>query len=198
MKTTKRVLAVLLALALGLALFAPMAMAADPVITGVTPQNPVARTGKSITLTVEAQPPQGAETPLAYQWYQWVDDDWQAIAGATTKNLAVTATLEEFITGYSGMTLDNMLFGLSKQYQVIVSCGEGQASQDASAVFFPGFFDNYSGTLQVIRELAMDLFGLSDISDSALNFASILVFPLMLFNAAMLWSFSSLAYYTLR
>jgi len=199
MKTTKRVLAVLLALALGLALFAPMAAAADPVITGVTPKNAVARIGQSITFTVEAQLPEGAEGPLTYQWYQQIGGEWQAIAGATTKSLTVTAKVEDYISAMfdeSGtyVSLNSLVLGLAKQYRVEVACGEGIAFQEVEATFSLGFIDSYRAIILLldteITNLAIQ--GLDDMYgtffwDIAYGFIKVLLSPFVGFVGLVIW-----------
>jgi len=78
MKTTKRILAIALALALGLALFAPMASAAvdpnAPIITKQPKLFTIKRAGQDIVLEVEASLPEGSDGVLSYAWY---DYDWQ-------------------------------------------------------------------------------------------------------------------------
>jgi len=194
MKTTKRVLAVLLALALGLALFAPVAMAADPVITGITPQNAVARTGKSITFTVEAQPPEDAESPLTYQWYQLIDGEWQAIEGATSKSLTVTAAVDEFISGGPEADLANLYFGLIKQYRTVVTCGEGQSEQAVKAVFVLSFLDGYSGVIKFVRAGVPEVALSSPSIMLGINFGLIIVSPILFFTAIRIWFLSFMMY----
>ena len=73
MKTTKRVLAVLLALALGLGLFAPMAAAEEQRITTLFTKRmspfTVLKTGDIVTFAPEAKLPEGVDAELQYQWY---------------------------------------------------------------------------------------------------------------------------------
>ncbi|MCL2495416.1 MAG: hypothetical protein FWE98_07160 [Oscillospiraceae bacterium] len=77
MKTTKRLLATLLALALGLAALAPMAFAAAEegglYAPYITKQARVEKTyvqlGKNLQLEVEARLPNGIEGTLSYAWY---------------------------------------------------------------------------------------------------------------------------------
>jgi len=205
MKTTKRILSVFLTLALALTLALP-ALAAAPVITGITPARPVARTGKNLTLTVTAQ-----GEGLSYQWYQWIDDDWAIIPGATSGSLTVTATIEEFvpafedgvfgaIAGYfAGFT--GLLIGLRKQYRVMVSCGEGETYREITAVFVPGLLDSCRGFYQLYEALALNLgpqlMG-EDIIDNLIAVMTICKFftyPLLWLMGAMLWPFGSMMYY---
>jgi len=101
MKTTKRVLAVLLALAMGLALFAPMAAAEETEATNLftkrMPSAILTKRGKSITLTPEAKPPAGVDAELQYQWYtkDWnfsSTDEWYPVDGATEPTLTLCFT----------------------------------------------------------------------------------------------------------
>ena len=195
MKTTKRILGILLALALVFTLALP-ALAADPIITGVIPQNPIARTGKSITLTVEAELPEGDAGPLSYQWYQWVDGDWEEIAGATAKSLTVTATAEEFIPDFSELdSLDSLNFdvrGIAKQYQVVVSCAEGETELDFDVVFILGFFDMYSTFFQIslataLYMLDLDSSALPSWADAWFGIPKVLVAPILLPLIIILW-----------
>jgi len=194
MKTTKRVLAILLVLTLGLALFAPMAAATDPIITGITPQNPVARTNQSITLTVDAQPPEDAEGPLSYQWYQWVDGEWQAIEGATAKSLNVTAKVEEFISEDIVASIQSLMNGLTKQYKLVVSCGEDLASQETSALFLPSFSDAKEGYFQVCTAAAVNFVYGPDTNFtlwlSGLRFVKVFLFPITLLCGSIIWAYT--------
>ena len=79
MKITKRVLAVLLALTLGLALLAPAAAAIgeSPVIVkDIVEPTPgkrevqISSTSYKLALEVDARLPEGAEGPLRYEWYE--------------------------------------------------------------------------------------------------------------------------------
>jgi len=90
MKTTIRILAVLLALALGLALFASAAMAAEQraaLFTKRLPASTMTRSGRTITLAPVAKLPEGVNAQLKYQWYtkDWNDGGgkWVPVAGAT-------------------------------------------------------------------------------------------------------------------
>ncbi len=80
MKQTKRLLAILLALAMTLALALP-ALAAEeddlayPIFTKELPVITVAQTGGSVVLEAEVKLPEGVEAELYYQWYA---TDWQA------------------------------------------------------------------------------------------------------------------------
>ena len=199
MKTTKRILGILLALVLGLALFAPMAMAEGPSITGISPQSPAARTNKSITLTVEAQLPTGAAGPLTYQWYQWVDGDWQEIEGATAKTLTVTAAVEEFVVDDFNACINHLLYGIIKEYRVVVFCDEGESSQDISATFFPGFIDGFRGFFQMVQagtvDIVTNMFNITFTDNTArilMSISAALVFPIYLISGIMIWFFSSL------
>ena len=202
MKTTKRLLSVLLALALGLALFAPMAAATDPVITGITPQNQIARTGKKITLTVEAQLPAGAVGPLTYQWYQWSDGEWQAIEGAQAKSMTVTTAIDEFVSADIDASVRNLMSGITQYYQVVVSCGEGQTAQNVSVKFVPTFGDGFSGVIKCAQAYATANTS-SDVNsptwDQNLRYGTILaaIFasPVLLYSGMMIWFFSGMTYY---
>lgn len=92
MAQTKRVLSILLALSLGMALLVP-AFATDepdpnaPVITKQPmTRKIVIREGKDIKLEVEARLPDGVEGMLSYAWY---DYNWQL--GDTTEPVAIGA-----------------------------------------------------------------------------------------------------------
>jgi len=203
MKTTKRTLGILLTLAIALTLALPaFAGENDPVITAVTPQNAVARTGESVTFTVEAQAPEGAEDPLAYQWYQWVGNDWQAIEGAASKSLTVAANVEEFVYGDISVSVENLFRGLKKQYRVIVFCDGNEASQDVSARFCPGFIDSFGGSLQLVQLVSTNLLykifpdrEWDDIAQTVGVPITMLLFPSMLITGTMLWLLSTLTYY---
>jgi len=203
MKTTKRITGIILALALALSLALP-AFAADPIITGITPQNAKARTGQSITFTVEAQPPEGAEGPLAYQWYELVDGEWEAIEGATSKTLTVTGEIEDFVSGFFS-SIFNVLLGLKKEYRAVVSNGEGEALQEISAVFFPSFIDGSRSYLLMTASVTVnflsniidiDSFDLGmdweDIIQIAMIPLSIIVFPMTVLAGIIIWLTSSL------
>ena len=79
MKTTKRILSIALALALGLAVLAPMASATEidpnaPIITQ-QPRAPIYLfASKTLNLEVAAVLPEGNSGTLSYAWY---DYDWQ-------------------------------------------------------------------------------------------------------------------------
>ena len=108
MKTTKRILATLLALALGLALLAPAALAADPpAFTTHMRGIHVVRSGQTITLEAEAALPAGVKAQLKYQWYAsgWaaqsanVDEKtavYYAVKGATEPTLKVSPKAEDY------------------------------------------------------------------------------------------------------
>ena len=179
MKTMKRVLGILLALALVLTLALP-AMAAEPVITDVSPERLVARTGESITLTVEAE---GAET---YQWYQWVDDDWEEIAGATAKSLTITANIEEFTE------LDDLFSGLKKKYCVVVFGNGDQISADITVVFVPGFFDSFRGMFRYSENFAYQ----RGVNRLSFILGEIFLLPFLLFAVLTICLAGTLSYYS--
>ena len=214
MKTTKRILGILLALALTLTLALPAA-AADPIITGVSPQNPVARTGKNITLTVEAELPEGDAGPLSYQWYQWADGDWEEIAGATAKSLTVTATAADFVpanfdevfdTSDGFGSLETLLFGLIKQYRVTVFCAGGQAAQDMPAAFRLGFFDSINIWFLLFDAMLLDMMTEDGLADDPYfetmgrfmgGFVKVLFGPFLLFIGIDIWFMGNILYYAL-
>ena len=86
MKPTKRLLAILLAVLLGLAVLAPMASAAGdpayaPIITKQPKEQVTIFTGKDLVLEVEAKLPDGAPGTLSYEWYR---DDY-GVVGTNAK-----------------------------------------------------------------------------------------------------------------
>ena len=92
MKQSKRILAMALALALGLALFAPGVLAADPnapVITRQPMERTTIRTGQTLRLEVEARLPDGVTGDLSVTWHAY---DWPY--GIDTGPLATGAVLE--------------------------------------------------------------------------------------------------------
>jgi len=95
MKTTKRILAIALALVLGLALFAPVASAADDPNAPIITKQPTKsngtfylQAGKALQLDVEATPPEGSQGTLSYAWY---DYNWQQ--GDTAPPVATGASV---------------------------------------------------------------------------------------------------------
>jgi len=109
MKTTQRVLAVLLALALGLALFAPAAMAEEQQASLFTQRlstYTIVKTGQEVILKAQAKLPDNVDAELQYQWYASdrmrkephspEEPELFPIEGATEPKLAVTITLEDF------------------------------------------------------------------------------------------------------
>ncbi|MCL2300114.1 MAG: hypothetical protein FWC27_08230 [Firmicutes bacterium] len=100
MKTTKRVLGIVLALLLGLALFAPMAMAAESkanLFTQRMPASTMTKSGKTITLAPVAKVPAGVSAAMNYQWYtkDWNDGGgkWVPVKGATGPSLTLSFTV---------------------------------------------------------------------------------------------------------
>ena len=92
MKHSKRILAIALILALGLALFAPGVGAADPyapVITKQPIEKTAIRTGETLRLEVEAKLPDGVTGDLSVTWHAY---DWPY--GIDTGPLATGAALE--------------------------------------------------------------------------------------------------------
>ena len=92
MKTTaKRILSILLALTLGLALFTPMAAALEEatflLFTKRMPSSTLIDGEKPVTLAPVAQVPAGVDAELQYQWYTlgWGESDgyWMPVEGAT-------------------------------------------------------------------------------------------------------------------
>ncbi|MCL2494395.1 MAG: hypothetical protein FWE98_01895 [Oscillospiraceae bacterium] len=135
MKTTKRILSIALALALALSLALP-GFAAEPVIKNITPERLVGRAGEDFTITVAAQ---GAET---YQWYQYLGR-WVEIEGATSNALTVTAVPEEFRDG------DDVIKGLQKGYQVVITNDEGQTSRMIIVKFFLNPRDSFQSIFRI-------------------------------------------------
>jgi len=89
MKQSKRILAIALALVLGLALFAPGVSAADaPVITKQPMEKTTIQTGQTLRLEVEAKLPDGATGELSVVWHAY---DWPY--GIDTGPLATGAAL---------------------------------------------------------------------------------------------------------
>jgi len=89
MKTTKRILSLLLALALGLALLVP-AMAADedpyaPIITKQFTVPSSIRTSDTLVLEIEAELPQGVTGELSYAWYDLSWGTRQTLIGSGPK-----------------------------------------------------------------------------------------------------------------
>jgi len=110
MKTTKRILCIVLTLLLGLALLAPAVLAADdpnaPVITAQPKSKIYIFAGKTVTVTVAASLPAGSNGTLSYAWY---DYDWQPgylnppVATGASATIEIPATtLDEFNMEYKG------------------------------------------------------------------------------------------------
>ncbi|MCL1951245.1 MAG: hypothetical protein FWF60_00305 [Oscillospiraceae bacterium] len=100
MKTTKRILILLLTLALGLALFAPMAAAKEQRAILFTKRmfaSSMTSNGKAFTLAPKAKLPAGVNAQLKYQWYtkDWNDGGgaWYPVAGATGPTLTLSFTV---------------------------------------------------------------------------------------------------------
>ena len=72
---TKRILAVLITLTLGLALLAPAALASEavdpnaPIITRQPSVPAIVRIGRTLTLELQAQLPEGAQGELSVVWH---------------------------------------------------------------------------------------------------------------------------------
>lgn len=106
MKHTRRILPILLALALGLA---PAAAAANtkPVFTRRMPGATMTKTGADVTLSAQAKLPAGVDAALQYQWYasEWfaeknmpkkaADIAYLPIEGATGPQVTVSCDLED-------------------------------------------------------------------------------------------------------
>ena len=110
MKTTKRILCIALTLLLGLAVLAPMTLAADdpnaPIITSQPKSKIYIFANRSLTVTVAASLPAGSNGTLSYAWY---DYDWQpgylnppVATGASATILIPAATQGEFDMEYPG------------------------------------------------------------------------------------------------
>jgi len=107
MKTTKRVLGIVLALAIALTLAVPAA-AADtphpmaPIITqNLSTEGRPLKCGNQRTLAVEAVLPDGAEGQLEYQWYMQFSniparDEIVLLEGETGPALTVSLTLDDY------------------------------------------------------------------------------------------------------
>jgi len=154
MKTTKHVLGILLALALGLGLFAPMAMAESdaPVIVSLTP-DPANKlnlsTTKKQTLRVQAACPPAFNGTLEYQWYEGEVDKFgkmqntRPVAGATGPSLTVSCLAKD---------IDAIPFVANKGYYAVITNhyiagGEEMAAQTYTKTFFvrfhASFFDSF-------------------------------------------------------
>jgi len=155
MKITKRVLGILLALAMGLGLFAPMAMAAEsdaPVIVSLTP-DPANKlnlsTTKKQTLRVQAASPSDDSGVLEYQWYEGEVDKFghsqntRAIAGATDSSLTVSCAAKD---------IDAFPFVVNKCYYAVITNrysigGEEKTAQAYTKTFtvrfYTSFFDSF-------------------------------------------------------
>ena len=140
MKTTKRALSVLLALALGLALFAPMAAGySPPIFTKRMPMVTTAKAGKTITLTAEAKLPEDVDAELQYYWStkDWNasrDAYWNVISGATEPTLTLCFSLEVNDDGIPNLYRE---YRLEASYDEV--CPEGTvivADYDYTAVIY--------------------------------------------------------------
>jgi len=202
MKTIKRVLAVLLALAIAFALALP-AMAQSPI--AITPLPPAARIGESITLT--AHVPEDFEGYQGYQWYQWVDGEWQkawggaGFPGTAFTSLEVTAELEDFVSKDLTASLNNLLSGLAKRYKVVVFHGGKESEQEIAVKFFPGYLDYCRGLYETTWAIVTGMFG-SSMEPSALYSAikaakgitAPLMFPPFLLMGLFTWFGSAMNY----
>ena len=155
MKQTKRILAILLALALGLALMVP-AGAADmdaPIFTKRMPLAIVARAGKSVALEVQARVPSGVTAELKYQWYasedylemlymegfletltqedleQW---DYEPIEGATERK-------------YTALPPENGLYVRAYHVQAYYETEDGSIAESSDYILVIHFFSMFSG-----------------------------------------------------
>ena len=175
MKTTKRILGIALALALALTLALP-ALAADPVITSITPERLVGRAGEDFTITVAAQ---GAET---YQWYQYIGR-WVEIGGASSNVLTVTAVPEEFRDG------DDVIKGLQKGYQVVVSNDDGQASRMIIVKFFLNPRDSFRSIFRIWD------YSMGTVSPVVWDAFKIMFYPVLVLGGVGFMFFSFIRYY---
>jgi len=169
MKTTKRILAVALALALGLALLAPAALAAvDPNAPVITRQ-PVGphsiRINKTFTLSVQANAPDCAPGTLSYQWFNAIND----APIATGSSVTLTSAFDD------GNNVGNKgVYSLCTYYVVVTNTyvDEDGATQSAS-------IQSESVSVTIINSLRAA--GLVPFQTG--NFLyDIILFPLSLFN----------------
>jgi len=130
MKTTKRLLAVLLVLALGLALFAPVAAAvgADedtPLFTKRMPRFTLMRWDENnkITLSAEAKLPEGVDAELQYQWFYgpWNEfdapfDEFYIIEGATEPQYTISLLSFHYLQVLNGLPIGFKSFRLEASY----------------------------------------------------------------------------------
>jgi hypothetical protein len=175
MALTKRVLSIALALLLGLGLLAPMASAAvDPNAPVITKQPSSSlkyiKTGKSFTLTVQADLLIGAEGTLSYAWYESPGN--QLIATGSAARITATAS-------------NGSMFPSSYYYVVITNTYNDENGDQQTASI-------QSDTVEV--GVVNSIMGAGLASFQASNFLnSILLFPLNLFTY-MLFVCSSIAY----
>lgn len=116
MKTTKRLLAVLLAVLLGLAVLAPMTSAADdsayaPIITKQPKAEVTVFTGKELVLEVEAKLPDGVEGTLSYEW----------ISSLKRRVVGTDAKLIFPITWYTTSNYSGMPYHFQDDFHVVVT-----------------------------------------------------------------------------
>jgi len=104
MKTTKRLLSLLLALALGLALCVP-AFAADeadpyaPIITKQPIEYITVREGKKLVLEITAKLPDGIQGKLSYDWF--TEFGSEAIASGARASIPITRDMLYGMTGFT-------------------------------------------------------------------------------------------------
>jgi len=187
MKTTKRALSTLLALALVFGLALP-AGAAAPIITELSPEWPVARIGEKMTLTVGVEQPEGAQGELEFQWYQIIDDDWVEIEGAVSNSLTVTATLGDI----------DSLPVIVREYVLVIYYDGGAIYQTVTVGFVPGLLDSFRFAFRLV-DVFIDGTDPADmgfeIADTMLRFFIKAIFAPMLFLSALSFYFSGNALY---
>jgi len=131
MKQTKRILAIVLALALGLAVFATGVAAEDPYAPIITMQpkaeKTVVQAGKELKLEVQAMPPVGAEGILTYEWYESSAAGDRLVATSANAIIPISkAMLDNWSEKY------NYYFSLN-YYVVVTNTWRDDAEQEQTA-----------------------------------------------------------------
>ena len=169
MKITKRVLAILLALALGLALLAPAAFAEDakpPVFTKVMAAGlKELRAGETIVLEAGAKLPNGVDAELKYQWYatDWLNPanevfstftkpsrEFFLLEGETGPQLEVSVSAEELSGNVAALLPAGLRFYCLKAYYTADDGSVAEANDYGQIIGTFSFEDLYFHMVRLV------------------------------------------------